>query len=118
MSENKPPLGSIHVMPRAITSIAYYAALQSYGVVGFTSKNMINGLAHALVKDPTLGVEVSYNDEAITIDLYIIVEYGTRVSSVARSVSNTVRYHIESALAVPVKAVNVHVQGLRISDYD
>jgi len=118
MTDEMTPIGSIEVSPRAIASIAYYAALQSYGVVGLTSKNIVDGLTQAIVKDPTYGVEVGYDNDCLTIDLYIIIEYGTRIKSVAASVSNTVRYQVEKALGMQVHEVNVHVQGLRISDMD
>jgi uncharacterized alkaline shock family protein YloU len=118
MSEENSSIGSIHISPRAIATIAYQATRESYGVVGLTSKNLVNGLAKSLVKDPTHGVEVIFDGESITIDLYIIIEYGTRVKSVANSVSNTVKFHVEKTLGMPVKAVNVHVQGLRVSDID
>ena len=112
------PIGSIHVSPRAVATIAYQAALESYGVVGLTSKNILDDLTNALVKDPTHGIEVNYDGTNINIDIYIIIEYGTRIKSVAKSVRNTVRYHVEKALGMPVNEVNVHVQGLRISEYD
>jgi uncharacterized alkaline shock family protein YloU len=56
--------------------------------------------------------------EDIDIDVHIIVEYGTRINSVADSVVNTVRFHVEKALGLKVNSVNVHVAGLRISDID
>ncbi len=118
MTDETTPLGSIHVSPRAIASIAYHAALQSYGVVGLASKNLVNGLTQALVKDPTKGVEVAYDGSQINIDLYVIIEYGTRIKSVANSVSNAVRFQVEKALGMPVNEVNVHVRGLRISNID
>ena len=118
MTDETTPLGSIHVSPRAIASIAYHAALQSYGVVGLTSKNLMDGLTQVLVKDPTYGVEVQYDGQNINIDLYVIIEYGTRIKSVANSVSNTVRFHVEKALGMPINEINVHVHGLRISNLD
>jgi uncharacterized alkaline shock family protein YloU len=118
MADETTPIGSIHVSPRAIASIAYHAALQSYGVVGLTSKNLVDGLTQVLVKDPTVGVDVHYDGQSITIELYVVIEYGTRIKSVAASVSNTVRYHVEKTLGMPVAEVNVHVQGLRISSVD
>src|SRR3972149_5980794 len=116
MSGENNPIGSITVSPRAIATIAYHAALESYGVVGLAHKNLVNGLAQALVKDPAHGVEVHYDGSNINIDIYIIVEYGTRIKSVANSVANTIRYHVEKALAMSVNQVNVHVRGLRVSD--
>lgn len=118
MTDETTPLGSIHVSPRAIASIAFHAALQSYGVVGLASKNLVNGLTQVLVKDPTKGVEVTYDGVNINIELYVIIEYGTRIKSVAHSVSNAVRYHVEKALGMPVNEINVHVRGLRISNFD
>jgi len=111
-------LGSINVSPRAIATIAFHAARESYGVVGLAHKNLVNGLTQALVKDPTHGVQVRYDETEINIDIYVIIEYGTRVTSVASSVSNTVRYHVEKALGLPVNQVNVHVRGLRVSAID
>ena len=118
MTDETTPIGSIHVSPQAIATIAYQAAQHSYGVVGMASKNLVNGLAHLLVNDPTRGVEVHLHDDQIDIDLYIVIEYGTRIKSVATSVANTVRFQVEKALGLRVNQVNVHVQGLRISDVD
>lgn len=118
MTDEKTPIGSIHVSPRAIATIAYHATRQSYGVVGLAPKNLVNGITRAVVKDPTQGVEVHYDGENINIDLYIIVEYGTRIKSVASSVANTVRFQVEKALGMPVNEINIHVQSLRISDLE
>ncbi len=116
MSNDKTPLGTIHISPRVIAAIAHQAVLKSYGVVGLAPKNMVSGIAHALAKDPTEGIAVRYDDEGIEIDLYIIVEYGTRITAVANSAANLVRYHVEKTVGLPVKAVNVHVRGLRVSN--
>lgn len=111
-------MGNIYISHRAIASIAHQAALESYGVVGLAAKNLAEGLAQVLVKDPLLGVDVDFSGDGITIDLFIIIEYGTRIKSVATSVAETVRYAVEKTIGLPVKAVNVHVRGLRISDLD
>jgi len=118
MNEETTPLGSIHVSPRAIASIAYHATLQSYGVVGLTSKNLVDGIAQVLVKDPISGVEVVYDGQNINIELYVVIEYGTRIKSVADSVIHTVRFQVEKTLGMPVNEVNVNVRGLRISNLD
>jgi uncharacterized alkaline shock family protein YloU len=111
-------LGRITVAPRAIAMIAFHAARQSYGVVGLTSKNLVEGITQVIVKDPTHGIEVKYDGDKISIDIYVIIEYGTRITSVASSVNNTVKFHVEKALGMPVEQVNVHVRGLRVSDMD
>ena len=54
MTNETTPIGSIHVSPKSIATIAYQSALRSYGVVGMAAKNVVDGLAQTLVKDPTL----------------------------------------------------------------
>jgi uncharacterized alkaline shock family protein YloU len=110
--------GRIIISPKAIATIASNAALRSYGVVGLASKNLADGIAYALTRDPWHGVEVTVRENEVEIDLYVIIEYGTRISSVAASVANSARYQIERAIGMPVSAVNVHVQDLRVSDTD
>ncbi len=111
-------LGNIFISHRAIATVAYQAALESYGVVGLTAKNLAEGIAQVIVKDPTLGVDCELTGDGISIDLYVIVEYGTRIKMVANSVAESVRYQVEKTTGLPVKNVNVHVRGLRISDLD
>ena len=118
MKEGNNPLGNIYVSYRAISTVAYQSALQSYGVVGLAAKNLAEGLAQVLVKDPALGVDVHFDGKTINIDLYVIVEYGTRIKSVAASVSDSVRYQVEKIIGLPVTQVNVHIRGLRISNPD
>jgi uncharacterized alkaline shock family protein YloU len=115
MSAEMTPHGSIHVSPRAIATIAWQAAVQSYGVVGLAAKNFLDGVSNFIVKDPTHGIEVSYDAGAINIDLYVVIEYGTNIKTVAASVAKTVRFQVEKALGLPIQQVNVHVQGLRVS---
>ena len=118
MTQDTNPLGSIEVSPEAIATIASQAVLTTYGVVGMAAKNAVEGITNRLTRDPRLGVEVLLGDETIDINLYIIVEYGTRISSVAGSVANSVRFQVERALGQAIGDVNVHVQGLRVSGPD
>jgi len=118
MGKETTTLGGIHISPNAVATIAYHAVLESYGVVGLAPKNLADGIVKSITRDPSKGVTVQYNGEDIDIEVHIIVEYGTRINSVAESVVNTVRYHVEKALGLKVNSVSVHVAGLRISDMD
>lgn len=118
MGEEITSLGGIHISPNAVATIAYHATLESYGVVGLAPKNLVEGLAHTITREPTRGVSVHYDGDNIEIEIYIVVEYGTRIASVANSVANTVRYHVEKALGLRINTINVHVAGLRVSDTD
>lgn len=119
---SEPYLGRIEVSPRAIQSIAGLAVLESYGVVGMAPKDSSNRERFAEYMAALLpranfrrGVDVKYNDRQVLIDLYVIIEYGTRISQVAIGIKNRVKYVVERDTGLTVAQVNVHVQGLRVS---
>ena len=118
MGDETTSLGGIHVSPNAVATIAYRATLESYGVVGLAPKNLADGIVSTITREPSRGVSVHYKGEDIDIDIHVVVEYGTRIATVAESVANTVRFHVEKALGLKVNSVNVHVAGLRISNTD
>ncbi len=118
MSEDST-LGKIEVSPRAIASIAGEAVLRCYGVVGMAAATLRDGIAELLQGDSYhRGVEAKLINNRIVIDLYVVIEYGTRISEVAQNVMQSVKFSVERALGMPVAEVNVHVQGLRVSDRD
>jgi uncharacterized alkaline shock family protein YloU len=80
-----------------------------------SAKNLVNGLAQVLRPDSKRGVEVQIDEDQITVDLYVVIEYGVRVATVARNIISSVKFSVEKAIGVPLTAVNVHVQGLHVS---
>jgi len=108
-------LGRIEISPHAIATIAGEAVLRCYGVVGMASKNLIGGIADLLQPDRWgRGVDVQVRDGQVVVDLYVIIQYGTRISEVANGVMHGVQYALQQTLGLPVAEVNVHVQGLRM----
>jgi uncharacterized alkaline shock family protein YloU len=108
--------GRIDISSATIATITNQAVNQCYGVVGMASKNLVNGIAQLLSRDNRRGVEIRVEGDQISIDVYVIVEYGVRIRTVAESIQQTVKFHVEKTLGLPVHAVNVYVQGLRMSD--
>jgi uncharacterized alkaline shock family protein YloU len=118
MGEEKTTIGSINISPNAIATIAYHAATQSYGVVGLAARNLAEGLASTITREPAKGINVKFDGEQLDIDVYIVIEYGTRIATVANSVANAVRFKVEKSIGLRVNTVNVHVHGLRVSNSD
>jgi len=110
--------GKIFISYKAIASIASEAALTSYGVVGLSARNFAESISQVLTKDPTRGVVINMLENQVNLDVFIVVEYGTRIKSVAQSVAENIRYKVEKATGLLVNAVNIHVRGLRISNTD
>lgn len=112
----EPYLGRIEVSPQAMESIAGLAVLESYGVVGMAPKDSREYMAALLPRaNFRRGIDVRYLDGKVYIDLYVIIEYGTRISEVAHGIKNRVKYIVERDTGLSVEQVNVHVQGLRVS---
>ncbi len=112
-------LGKIEISPTAVATLASSAVLKCYGVVGMASPSLRRGLAELLSRDSSRrGVRVKIGDDQIVIDLYVIIEYGVRISEVAHNIMGNVKFAVEKSLGVPVAQVNVHVQGLRVSNRD
>jgi uncharacterized alkaline shock family protein YloU len=110
------PRGRIEVTPAAIATLAGRAIEQSYGVVGLAARHSRPGLAELLGREEQhKGVQVSFAEDRVVIDLYVILEYGTRISEVAYQLMSAVKFAVESALEMPVVEVNVNVQGVRVS---
>jgi uncharacterized alkaline shock family protein YloU len=79
-------------------------------------RGLRDGLAERLGRDKIdRGVDVEVREDGIAVSLYVIVEYGTRVSEVAHNLSNAVRYSVERTLGLPVVEVDVNVQGIHVS---
>jgi uncharacterized alkaline shock family protein YloU len=111
-----PYLGRIEVSPHAIASIAGLVVLESYGVVGMAPKDSREYMAALLPRaNFRRGIDVKFVEGQAVIDLYVIIEYGTRISEVAQGIKNRVKYVVERDTGLRIARVNVHVQGLRVS---
>ncbi len=111
--------GKIEVSPQAIGTIAGRAVVECYGVVGIAGKRLRNGAAELLPAERYhQGIEVQFSNDQIIIDLYVVLEYGLRISEIAHNIMSNVKFAVEKMLGVPVVQVNVNVQGLRVSASD
>ena len=115
MSDITTSQGMIEISTTAVATIANQAINQCYGVVGMADKNLASGIAKLLSRDSKRGIDVELHGDQIKIDVYVIVEYGVRIKTVAESIQHTVKFHVEKSIGLPVREVNVYVQGLRLS---
>ena len=89
--------------------------MQCYGVVGMTAPNAADGIAKILPASRLRrGVVVSREERGVRVDLYIVVEYGINVSTVTRNLTDAVRFALTEYTRIPLAAIEVHVQGIKI----
>jgi len=110
-------LGRIEVSPRVVGAIVGHAANESYGIVGMAARGLRDGIAERLNRDNLhRGVQVEVRADGLIVELYVIAQYGTRISEVAHNLMSAVKYAVEKNLGLPVLEVNVNVQGIHLED--
>ena len=108
--------GAIKIANEVVAIIAGLAATEVEGVAGM-SGGFAGDIAEMLGRNNlSKGVEVEVGDEETTIDLFIVVEYGSRIPDVAWNIQDNVQEAIESMTGLEVLAVNVHVQGVHFTE--
>jgi uncharacterized alkaline shock family protein YloU len=58
-------------------------------------------------------VDVSEVEGGLAIDVYVVIQYGIRITEVAHNLQEAVKFAVERTVDVPVMEVNVNVQGVR-----
>ena len=106
--------GRVEVFPSAVAAIAGHAATRCYGISGMAGRGLRDGVAVLLRRENVdRGVEVVETEGGLSIDVWVIVQYGVRITEVAHNLQETVKFEVERSVNVPVVQVNVNVQGVR-----
>ncbi|MDO9536278.1 MAG: Asp23/Gls24 family envelope stress response protein [Bacillota bacterium] len=105
-------LGAIRIADEVVSIIAGLAATEVEGVASM-SGGIAGGIAEALGrKNLSKGVKVEVGEEETSVDLFLIVLYGSRIPDVAWGVQENVKQAIENMTGLKVVKINVHVQGV------
>ncbi|HEV8193780.1 MAG TPA: Asp23/Gls24 family envelope stress response protein [Ktedonobacterales bacterium] len=116
VDNNSRRAGKIEVSSRAIATIAGRAVSQCYGVVGVAAKHPRLSMVETLSPEHYgRGVDVHFVHDHVTIDLYVVLEHGLRISEIAHNIMQSVKFAVERSLGLRVVRVNVNVQALRVS---
>lgn len=109
-------LGKITISDDLITSIAGYAAVENYGIVGMNAKKVADTWVELFGKDNLRrGVKVNTVDaNTVDIDLFVTLEYGVSLPAVAQNTKSNVKYRVEEMTGLNVRQVNVHVESIRV----
>ncbi|MDO4572047.1 MAG: Asp23/Gls24 family envelope stress response protein [Clostridia bacterium] len=108
--------GKITLSDDLIACIAGFAAVENYGIVGMNSQNATDAFVELFGKDNMKrGVIVTLVDtNVVDIDLYVTLEYGVSLPAVAQNTKSNMKYRVEEMTGLSVRAVNVHVESIRV----
>jgi uncharacterized alkaline shock family protein YloU len=106
--------GLIDISADVFTNLAGAAATKCFGVRGMAMRSVSDGLVHLLKKEVMgKGVKISARgDNAIAIELHIIVKNGVNIPVICRSIINEVRYKVSIDTGVEVESVDVFVDSI------
>ena len=110
-------LGEVIINPDVIATYAGSVAVECFGIVGMAAVNMKDGLVRLLKKDSLKhGINVSIEDNRISLDFHVIVAYGVSISTVADNLIESVKYRLEEFTGMKVEHVRILVEGVRVID--
>jgi len=108
-------IGTIDINSDVVATIAGASAVECYGLVGMASRSTTNGIVNLLKRENlSKGVLIQMEEEGIAIDLYVIIQFGTKISVVAENIIGQVKYNVENQTGLKVLNVNLHIEGVRV----
>ncbi|MGI6010999.1 MAG: Asp23/Gls24 family envelope stress response protein [Ruminococcus sp.] len=110
-------LGDIVISPDVIAMYAGSVAVECFGIVGMAAVNMKDGLVKLLKKESLKhGINVTLNDNKISLDFHVIVSYGVSILAVADNLISNVKYRVEEFTGLEIERINILVEGVRVID--
>ncbi|MGJ8455360.1 Asp23/Gls24 family envelope stress response protein [Pseudothermotoga sp. U03pept] len=103
--------GEVQVSLKALKKLAYIATSQSYGPVNISSDSFF-GKLFGEKEEERIKVE-ELDTGKVVVDLYIEVEYGVKVTEVAKNIIENVVHVLKNIGNCEDVEVNVHVTGIR-----
>lgn len=110
-------LGEIVINPDVIATYAGSVAVECFGIVGMAAVNMKDGLVKLLKKDSLKhGINVSIEDNKISLEFHVIVSYGVSISAVTDNLISNVKYKVEEFTGMEIESIRILVEGVRVID--
>jgi uncharacterized alkaline shock family protein YloU len=105
-------LGKVTIAPEVLITIARLTALSTPGVVRMSTDWM--GNVNRLLGRTSSGggVRIEVEDEAVTVDLYVIAEPGVNMYNLGQVIQAEVTRAIHDMVGVAVSAINIHIEDV------
>lgn len=115
VQQEQTGLGSIRIADEVVRIIAGLAATEVPGVAGMSS-GIVGGIAEMLGrKNLSKGVKVDVGEKEAAIDIFIVVEYGSKIPEVASQIQQKVKKAVQEMTGLNVVEVNINIQGVTFS---
>lgn len=106
--------GKILISDKTIERFIAHVAMDCYGIVEFSPKNVIDSVISFLrFGSEVKGVKVRSSGDRIYIDMCVIVKYGVSIKAVVEALKESVKYKVERFTGMIVDTINVKVMGVK-----
>ncbi|GFZ29678.1 alkaline-shock protein [Clostridium zeae] len=107
--------GNISYSDEVVAKVVGLSTMECYGVVGMVSKNATDGFWELIrVENLSKGVKINFKEDKLNVELFVMVEYGTKISVIANNIIQKVRYNVENYTGIKVSSITVNVQAVRV----
>ena len=112
LSSEDQSLGTIEVAPRVVEIIAGVAASEIDGVSKMYG-SLANSFGELLGRsDQRRGVKLTSQNDNLTIDIDVYIDYGVSVPKLAAKIQDRVKQQVTLMTDLNVSEVNIHVKGI------
>ncbi len=104
--------GSIYIYDEVLKTVIAASLTEIKGVAGMSPgfvEEIIEGLGK---KNYSKGIKINYKNQQMIIDLYVIIEYGTKIPDISWDIQQNVKRSIEKFLDIKTSKVNINIQGV------
>ncbi|WP_028783169.1 Asp23/Gls24 family envelope stress response protein [Thalassobacillus devorans] len=111
---NDSSLGNVEIAPEVIEVIAGIAASEVAGVAAMRG-NFASGVVERLgKKNHGKGVKVELEEDGISIDVYVVMDYGISIPGAAQKIQDNIRQALMNMTALEINEINIHVVGVQM----
>ncbi|HEX6922642.1 MAG TPA: Asp23/Gls24 family envelope stress response protein [Bacillales bacterium] len=109
-------LGTVEISPEVIEVIASIAATEVEGVAAMRG-SFATGVAERLGRPSHgKGVKVDLKEDGITIDVYVLLNYGVSIPEVGQRIQDNICQTLRTMTSLEVSAANIHVVGIQFEE--
>jgi uncharacterized alkaline shock family protein YloU len=107
--------GNVTYSEEVISKIVGLSTMECYGVVGMVSKNATEGLWELIrIENLSKGVKIAFKEEKLNIEVFVMIEYGTNISTISNNIIQKIKYNVENYTGLKVSSITVNVQAVRV----
>ena len=102
---------NLSVSDEVISTIVEKTVMSIPGIYDING-GIIDGITNMLGTKRMRGIRVDVENNVISIDIYVVVEYGVKIPDIAWDIQDKVKKTVEDMTGMNVIAVNIHIQGI------